>query len=182
MILKDKIILIVGKSGTGKSTLVDTVCAKLGFYNTKSYTTREPRKNDCSHHFITKEKYQEYKANGLIYGEDYLFGHNYFVLKHDMDVNHFYITSPKTANELTKKLNKLNCLTKTIHFYASDDIRIQRLKERGDSETEILYRLSEEAKIFKDVKYDIELNTSYDFEDNYNRLKLFTLLFYRNKF
>jgi guanylate kinase len=172
----------VGKSGTGKSTLVDTVCAKLGFLNTKSYTTRQPRENDCSHHFITKEKYLEYKSNGLIYGEDFLFGHHYFVIKHDMDVNHFYITSPKTAKELTKKLNELNCITKTLYFHATLDVRIQRLKERGDSETEILYRFSEEAKIFKDVEYDIKFNTSYDFEDNYNRLKLFTLLFYRHQF
>lgn len=179
--MKNRIILVVGKSGTGKSTLVDTICAKLGFKNIKSYTTRQPRTNDCSHHFITRTQYNEFKSSGLIYTQDFIFGHYYFTTKRDIDSHHFYITSPKSANELVEKLKILNYDVLVLYFYASDDIRINRLRERGDSENEILNRFIEEYQIFKDFKYDLAFNTSYDFDDNYNRLKFYTLLYYKDE-
>lgn len=55
---KKKCICIVGKSGTGKSTLVNRLKFKYNYTSVESYTTRPPRSDEeTGHIFITQEEF-----------------------------------------------------------------------------------------------------------------------------
>ena len=57
---KRKCICIVGKSGTGKSTLVNKLKFKYNLTSVESYTTRPQRyENEKGHIFITQKEYYE---------------------------------------------------------------------------------------------------------------------------
>lgn len=86
MVLKN-LYLIVGKSGTGKTTIVDNL-SPIGV-SIESYTTRPPRyKGELGHVFVSKEEfdkldvvsYTEY--NGYEYGitPDQIESHTFFVV------------------------------------------------------------------------------------------------------
>lgn len=177
--MKDSLIIVVGKSGTGKSSLVDTLCMKRGYNNIKSYTTRKPRVNDYTHHFISKDELIQYQQNDLIYSQDYLFDNIYFTTKKDIDSHHFYITSPKSAIELQDKLGGLGYKLLTIYFECDEETRIDRLIKRGDNYQSILNRMEEEKHIFKDFHYDKKIDTNNTFNCNYNQLKKYSILFYK---
>lgn len=49
------IYLIVGRSGSGKDTVVDYLCKHYGYKRIVSYTTRPPRNAQDKHIFVTIE-------------------------------------------------------------------------------------------------------------------------------
>ena len=52
------IILLAGKSGSGKSSVVEYLYKKYGLREVLSYTTRPKRsKNDNTHIFVTDEEF-----------------------------------------------------------------------------------------------------------------------------
>jgi guanylate kinase len=178
--MKDSLIIAVGKSGVGKNSLVDTLCAKRGYTNIKSHTTRQPRENDCTHTYITKDQFKFYEENKLIYASDFLFGNYYFTTKKDIFTHHFYITSPKAAHELRYKLSAIpNFKLLILYFECDDDKRVERLIKRGDNYKDTLLRIEEEKTIFKNIIYDKKINTNLSFEQCYNQLKLYSFLFYK---
>lgn len=65
----DKIVAVVGKSGSGKSTMIKGVQNALDVNIIKSKTTREVRDYDPedadTHHFVTQELYEQEKATAV---------------------------------------------------------------------------------------------------------------------
>ena len=98
-----KIFCVVGKSGSGKSTIVDDMFKMYG--NTKNieqfnlkllvyHTTRERRQGESSDEYIfdTEEQFEEYKSqNQIIEYREYTTKNNntvyYYTLKQDIDLN-----------------------------------------------------------------------------------------------
>ncbi len=66
--LKGKLFLIVGPSGSGKGTIIDELKKKYkGFLYPVSYTTRTPREGEEAgevYHFVSKEKFETMIKNG----------------------------------------------------------------------------------------------------------------------
>jgi guanylate kinase len=71
------IIGIMGKSGTGKSTVIEELCKDERFHYVKSHSTREPRTNDPrdlkTHTFVNEEFYlnSKDKVISLFLGNGY---------------------------------------------------------------------------------------------------------------
>ena len=60
--MKDNIFLIIGRSGSGKSTIVDELCKRYGYTSVESYTTRPPRgPSEGGHIFVAKDTFDELK-------------------------------------------------------------------------------------------------------------------------
>lgn len=66
--MKDKILCIVGRSGSGKTTIAEKL-EKRGFVAVQSYTTRKPRfEGERGHTFVSDEEFNKLK-NILAYNE-----------------------------------------------------------------------------------------------------------------
>ena len=73
------LILIVGKTGSGKSSLIDALCNRRNFKQLISQTTR-PRRNDTDndHIFVTVDDYLKAKENNEIIAETEIAGNYYY--------------------------------------------------------------------------------------------------------
>lgn len=92
--MKKPIVILVGPSGVGKSTLVSHVIEHMkGFVDLVTCTTRPMRENEIQgdpYHFVSKEKFEELKAQ------------NYFVEWAEVHGN-FYGTPRNQMEEAWKK-------------------------------------------------------------------------------
>ena len=72
------LMLIVGKTNSGKSSLIKKLCNRTGLLQLTSYTTR-PRRNeqDNDHIFVEIEDYFKAKENGEIVVEAEIAGDFY---------------------------------------------------------------------------------------------------------
>ena len=102
------IYCIVGKSGTGKDTVVNRLCKDYGYKKVVSCTTRKPRidPNDVSSHFFTTvEDYHKAKISGSVVAETNIEGNCYWVTKDQVDMADLYIVDPKGLRELRQLYN-----------------------------------------------------------------------------
>ena len=85
---------IVGKSGTGKDTIVNELCRTYGYSRVISYTSR-PKRNDpkdaYSHIFVTEDDYHKAKASVTVVAETDFDGNYYWVTKEQVDKHDLYI-------------------------------------------------------------------------------------------
>ena len=59
--MNNTILLIVGASGTGKTTVANTLSKMFGMKQIQSYTTRPPRyEGEKGHIFVTDEEFNRY--------------------------------------------------------------------------------------------------------------------------
>ena len=61
-------LILVGESASGKSTIEKILCKEYGYKKVTSYTTRSPRvgeKDGVDYHFITAEEFKEKQKDGF---------------------------------------------------------------------------------------------------------------------
>ena len=131
---KIKIVCFMGKSGTGKTTLINKITERLE--NTqivKSFSTRKPRNEEdkTSHTFIDKKEYllsTKKKEVLLDYYDEIKDYHNYVTEKSfsPEKINLFAI-DPKAYKELVE-LEKYSVLG--FYIDVTDEIRLDRLQKR----------------------------------------------------
>lgn len=156
------LIIVVGKSASGKDTLVNKVCEDLGVKKIIQVTTRPPRKNEIDgrdYKFITNEQFNLFNTNSKILASssyDVAGGDvwKYGFLKQDIDNTDvgICITNPKNIEELMNIYED-----KCVIFLIDADIftRLKRSFNRDnlDKQTidEILRRLEADEQDFKDL-------------------------------
>lgn len=122
--------LVVGRSGTGKSSIVRAVCAEWNMTYLKSYTTRPMRDDDKmepDHIFITEEEVNQYKDDMAAWTE--IGGYQYFSTKRLIQDSNFYIIDPAGVEYL-----KNTCWDefdfKVIYVRCNEKIAALRTKDR----------------------------------------------------
>lgn len=133
LMLKTKILCIMGKSGIGKSTLIKELSKNNNFYNVKSFTTREERKNDPNdkntHIFVTNEKYEkDLKNNKIIALYSSPLGYYSYTSVESFNIEkiNLYAIDPIAFNELSKKYNNVY----GIYLDLDENERIKRKTNR----------------------------------------------------
>ena len=130
-----KLFCVVGRTGTGKDSLVDLVCSSLGMRKVKSYTTRErrPGEGDDSHVFIKPVEIDQFKGRMAAYtkiGEVEYFATVEQVLEGD-----FYVIDPNGLDDFRERwdFNKFPMSIVVIYITVPKMAQLSRLLGRGDN-------------------------------------------------
>lgn len=154
------IILLVGKSGSGKTTIQNELI-KLGIPRVVVHSTRPPRRNekdDNAYNFVSNRIFGElsdqgyfatvssYKVNS---GETWHYG----VSRGNLSGNKVLIASPKCLDTI-KTFQYLH----PISFYinTNDSIIKRRLLSRGDNSNEVRRRILSDKYDFKNIEQRVD--------------------------
>ncbi len=149
---------IVGKSGSGKDSIVNYLCDRYGYTKVQSYTTRKPRadpQDKYNHTFMTELDFQRDKYDDKVIASTYFDGHHYWTTPDMLDNADFYVIDIQGLKELKRKYKHRKIIS--IYIDARDDIRIRRMRKRGELPSEI-------GKRFKNDKEKFSEADSYDFD------------------
>ena len=157
-------IFVIGKTCSGKDTIVNELIKKYGYKKLISYTTRPMRANekqDIDYHFIKKDEFLdkvendffvEYKKFDTAQGEWW-----YGSAKEDYlnsEQNTIKIIEPNGLQDILYKIkkNKLNITPICIYIYANNKTIKKRLMQRGDDKKEAERRLTQDNKDFSKIQ------------------------------
>lgn len=163
--MKKGIFCIIGESGSGKTTIVTELCDKYGFKQIDSYTTRPKRTEDeIGHIFVNQEAFDKLKPYIVAYKN--FNGFDYGATEQQVNTCDLYVVDYDGLKYL-KEHYKGSKKVVSIYIGTTMSQRIQRMTDRGDTEGNIIGRLINDEKEFKDVKYNCDyiihnddLNTS----------------------
>ena len=154
------IIVLVGPSGTGKSTLAHIISAGSGIHRVRSYTDRPSRKDETieDYHFVGSDRMNSLIAqNSLFAIREYkqadgsIFRYGFKKSDFEEQTNDFHayicIADLECLEDLKKEYG-----SRVLPYWLTvpdRDERILRLIRRGDSTESIKTRLASDSKQFK---------------------------------
>lgn len=162
------IYLLVGASGSGKSTVAELLEHAYGWRNLESYTTRKPRfVGERGHIFITKEKFDklENKCGYTVFD-----GNEYCATSYQIDRSDVYIIDPAGVDYFIDHYNG-DKIPIIVLLKVSDGDAIYNMSKRGDDYDAVLKRRMHDKCIFDDLENkmrfkNIELLTCVSDENN----------------
>lgn len=138
--------LWVGKSGSGKTTVVNHLEKLYGYTSVQSYTTRPPRREDeTGHIFVTDEEFDELKD--IIAYTEYN-KYRYCATAEQLDQVNCYVIDVPGVEFLLDKYTNTERHIHIIYLDTTVKTRIDRMVDRGDSDHAIVSRL------YQDEEYD----------------------------
>lgn len=156
-------IVIIGKTASGKDTLLNLLVSKYKFKKCITYTTRPKRfgeKQGKTYHFISDEEFKnkiengffaEWKAYNTEFGKWY-YGSSVEDLE-NADDNTVIILTPDGYRDV---MGKLKNKPKSIYIYANNTTIRERLVRRGDNQEEAKRRLEHDNADFKGVENEVD--------------------------
>ena len=162
----DIMLVLVGESASGKSSIERELVKKYGYHKVTSYTTRSPRKNEIDgvdYHFVSEEKFNELSQNGFFAEQATYNGWHYGSAIEDyMEDNVVAVLAPHGLRQI-KKIDKLDIVSIYINVPRRD--RLVKILQRGDNIEEAYRRsLSDVGQfdgIIDEVDYIID-NPGYE--------------------
>lgn len=159
-------LAILGKTASGKTTLVNELVNNFGFKQIVTYTTRPIREGeipDVTYHYISAEEFEKKKLEGFFaetasyhpaQGGIWSYG---TALKdiEEADDNTVVIINPKGLRSLLEKGYSKNITS--LYLIVRDDVLIDRLKERGDYPAEANRRLEADKADFHLLENEVDL-------------------------
>jgi guanylate kinase len=169
------LLCILGRSASGKDTLVNRLCERTGLKQIISYTTRERRENEGDTHiFITNEQYNDLEQSGQIAAFTQIGRYKYCCTINQLYENDIYVIDWEGVNSL-RKLNLPNLRLVTVFINVPDDVREERaLKNRGDDRVKWRERNIAERDQFRNMLRNADFDYSVSnisFANAYSILK-----------
>ena len=168
------IILVVGRTGSGKSSLIKKLCERTGLKALCSYTTRPRRsESDNDHIFVDGEEYLRAKEHGEIAIDGEIAGNYYYSTIEQLYEADLYTINPEALDRLLT-LNLPNIRFVTVYISCPDKIREERAMRRGDDRHKFRVRDFSERQEFRkfvsEEKWDYAIN-NLDFPKSYSVLR-----------
>lgn len=156
-------IIIIGKTASGKDMIVNKLISLYGLKKVITYTTRSQRKGekqDITYHFISEKEFKQ-KINEGFFAEwkTYIteFGIWYYgTALEDLekaDEKSIIILTPDGFRDVKEKLG--NDIT-SIYIYANNSTIKKRLMMRGDDNNEAQRRLEHDNEDFKGIENEVD--------------------------
>lgn len=124
------IFLIVGCSGSGKTTITEQLEQKYGLKSIQSYTTRQPRYDgETGHIFISDEEFD--KLTDMVAYTEFA-GNRYCAIAEQVENNDLYIIDPKGV-DFFMKAYKGSKTPKIIFISSNLTTRYERMVERAET-------------------------------------------------
>lgn len=162
MIHKKKIIAIIGRSGSGKTTACEFIERECGIPMIESYTDRPPRyKGERGHTFVTPEEFDKIHELDMIaftkFGD-----HRYCCLHSDVKDINTYVIDEIGMVHLREKVSKLYDI-QTIYIHRNEKKRKLYVDMK---------RIERDHKMFTATPedYDYIVDNNSTFEDFYIQL------------
>lgn len=158
--MKDILVLLVGNSGSGKTAIAEYLREYHNFRILKSYTTRPRRADSKDDHIYIEDKDVKSFENEMVAYNKYN-GYHYFATRQQCDESDVYVVDVEGLKQLRKTYDKKIILS--FYIETSPEVRIQRMRLRGDTEEEIEKRLETDKKEFAEVEdmCDFIINNDY---------------------
>ena len=155
------LLCVMGRSASGKDTLVNMLCERTGLKQVISYTTRERRDNEGQTHiFISDEEYNELEASGQIAAFTQIGQHKYCCTINQLYDNDIYVIDPVGVKHL-RELGLPNLRLVTAFVNVPDDVREDRaLNKRGDDKIKWRVRNRNESEQFRQMLRDADFDYS----------------------
>lgn len=146
----DKIILLVGRSGSGKSTVADILSHQYGRSILPSYTTRPKRfEREEGHIFVNNMFYEKVSRSRNIVAYTYFDKHHYWATTQQVNENDIYIIDPDGVAFFRS------------HYFGQKQVVViwldcgwisaaQRMTKQGRSQDEIDRRIVNDSSAFFD--------------------------------
>jgi guanylate kinase len=155
--------VIIGKTTSGKTTVVKKLNSLHGYKQIVTYTTRPIRPGEeqgVTYHYISTTEFQEKIAEGF-FAEwktyDTEFGVWYYgTALEDLekaDDNTVIILTPDGYRDV---VDKLSTKPKSIYLYANNATIKKRLQARGDDKNEAERRLEHDNADFKGIENEVD--------------------------
>lgn len=153
-------LIILGKTASGKNTIVNELVKNYGFKQLVTYTTRPKRKGEIegvTYHYISLEEFKKKDREGFFAessyfcpasGGEWAYGTSLEDFK-KADDKTVLITNPRGYYSLLSNIGLGHACS--IYIIAKEDILLDRLEERGDSFLEAQRRIVADREDFEDV-------------------------------
>jgi len=155
-----QLIILTGKTASGKDTVIAKLLSRLPeFKKILTTTSRAPRSGEqdgVDYHFISRDEFEQKIQNGefLEYVE---YGGNLYGTEKSLFHNHnglIWKIDPSRAGKVRELIADSSVV---IYLTASDEVVLQRLRERGLSQEEIDKRMADDKRMWEENK------ANYDF-------------------
>ncbi len=159
-----KIIIILGESGSGKST-IEKALKSFSYEKIISYTTREPRNNEidgADYHFISKKEFNKLSEKNFFAEVGCYRGWYYGSASEDCTDKKVAVLTPHGMRQL-KKVDNLKIYSFYIKVPRRD--RLIKLLQRGDDIEEAYRRSVSDIGMFDGIEDEVDHiidNNGYD--------------------
>lgn len=156
-------ICIIGKTTSGKDTIVNELVSKYGYKKCITYTTRPMRKDekqDVTYHFVSEDDFKQKIENGF-FAEWKIYKTEFGVWYYGTAIEDLEKSNNNTVIILTPDgyrdvINKLSIKPKSIYVYANNSTIKDRLTKRGDNKNEAQRRLLHDNEDFKGIENEVD--------------------------
>ncbi len=155
-------IVLVGESASGKSSIEKYLVDNCGYNKIVSYTTRQPRNGEVDgvdYHFIDKSQFrrlkeQDFFAETAIYNDWY-----YGVAKKDCTDDKVAVLTPHGLRQVSK-ISDVNVISFYINVPRRD--RLIKILQRGDSIEESYRRNVSDVGMFDGIEDEVDYVVNND--------------------
>lgn len=145
----DTFFLICGKSGSGKTTILNRVENSYGLIQLQSYTTRPPRyEGEKGHIFVSKRVFDLLHPRVAYTNYN---GYEYCATIAQVNESDLLTIDP-FGIDFFKKAYTGEKNVKIVYIFVSDEERMARMRKRGDCSEDIIKRIEYDEQAFKGIE------------------------------
>lgn len=158
-------IILVGESASGKSSIERNLVDNYGFKKIVSYTTRKPRlaeTNGVDYHFISTELFLELKNQGFFAETATYNGWHYGTAKEDCTNDKVAVLTPHGLRQMSK-IQGIDIVSFYINVPRRD--RLIKILQRGDNIEEAYRRSLSDVGQFDGIADEVDFvidNVGYE--------------------
>lgn len=163
------LLILTGKTASGKDTIISEILKRFPNFKKVITTTSRPsrpgEKDGIDYYFVTKEEFNiKIKAGDFIEYVEYggnLYGTTKSEIEAALNQNSIWRIDPSRAGEVNDFIKrsvpkdlaeKIIQKLLVIYINTTEDIILQRLRDRNLSEDEINQRMTDDASIWQEFK------------------------------